>query len=959
MSEATQMMALRLFGLPQKQVESVLKQAAAQGCPGLRLLSREGELVVCVQAKAPTEQQARQICETWRSYFEKEFGSAVFGGENSNLNQVALEAMAKKRRLFVAADEFTGHVLETRMRKQELGNVVYDFGQQSYQLLAKKHRSQSGTVKKYPECPVQPTVADAREALAVSSADWAVAYKRPQETQPGFVMVCSAKTAYLQVLEQSKQPDLLAGNWIMDLLRRLATGEALPESVQSFAVGKKAPELPRTEPTFDFEELEKPAKAVNMAAAPNPGKADEWQKAPSVTAAKTPAKKPSAQHLYDDNAPLPEPEPKKKRGHMGRVLLCMVLVLCIAGGAALAVHLANRPAQNDLGNVGYGTADYDTAARDYLLDAQKKNDQVAAYLALPKLGGALVYQMGSGEPAQNTGLNVQAAESDSSVSFAGKVKLGDPHSNVVLTCPEGAIRQLAELDKQEMLAENSGFTIYTGNETYRYKVAAVYYWDPAETGETAFDLYSLQDLTNYKDFLTFVLGIKARSLYEMPVNLKDSDQFATLVADQPDASGRKLVITGRQQRPDEPGILFAKQITQADQPLLPLAVYQEEKQQAPAMETLNQYWMNWYVTGGATSSDVQEESGMPQEDQAVEGATEITPEMTPIPTLTPDATGKPQPSDKPTPTPSAKPGATPAATDKPNQNAQKPTEAPQEPQAPQPQKPQNTPEPPPTEEPSGPTITVTMNGVRQDMDLVECLAMVARNELGANAPMEAYKAQAVAAHSWILNQGGAPSVAGRQPSESIRQAVREVANQVVTYNGRVAFTPYFASAANGTNPSEDVWGSSRPYLVAVESPYDAQYATNWQNTRVFSAQEVADRARERLGLDLNEYNEDPEQWIGDIVKNSSGYVTSMRIGNTTITGKKFQEKVMNGFEGRSIRSAAFDISYSDGNFSVTTYGYGHGCGMSQFGAWGYAANGWTYDRILAHYYPGTSLSSVS
>ena len=251
-----------------------------------------------------------------------------------------------------------------------------------------------------------------------------------------------------------------------------------------------------------------------------------------------------------------------------------------------------------------------------------------------------------------------------------------------------------------------------------------------------------------------------------------------------------------------------------------------------------------------------------------------------------------------------------------------------------------------------------MNGVRQEMDLVECLAMIARNELGANAPVEAYKAQMVAAHSWILSQGGAPSVSGREPNETIRQAAREVANQIVTYNGRVAFTPYFASAAFGTNPSEDVWGSSRPYLVAVESPYDQQYASNWQNTRVFTEQEVADRAMEKLGVDLYAYSEDPNDWFGDIVKNSSGYVTSLRLGTATITGQKLQVNVLAGFPGRDIRSAAFDIAYADGNFSITCYGYGHGCGLSQYGAWGYAANGWTYDQILAHYFPGTSLSAV-
>ena len=80
--------------------------------------------------------------------------------------------------------------------------------------------------------------------------------------------------------------------------------------------------------------------------------------------------------------------------------------------------------------------------------------------------------------------------------------------------------------------------------------------------------------------------------------------------------------------------------------------------------------------------------------------------------------------------------------------------------------------------------------------------------------------------------------------------------------------------------------------------------------------------------------------------------------NFHITGQKLQVNVLAGFPGRDIRSAAFDIAYADGNFSITCYGYGHGCGLSQYGAWGYAANGWTYDQILAHYFPGTSLSAV-
>lgn len=965
MAQANRMLALRLFGVPQAKAQAVLKAAAAQGCPGLRLLSREEELVVCVNVRAESEAEASRICKQWNEYFREQFGPAVFGEGDTELSKAALTGLAKKHKLFVAADEATGHLLEARIRGEQEAAAVYDFGDHSYRHPTKADRlaPPRALLDKYPDCPVQPAAGRAHQALALSGADWAVSYQPAQGVQPGFVLVCGAKMVYLHVLAPSAQPGMLAANWIFDMLRRLALGLEAAEGVQSFAYGKPAPVLPVLQtPVPPKTEAPRPRSA----AAPQPGAENAaWQKSggtvPPVSRAAN--LRSAGRQLFDESAQLPEP-PASKKNPIARLLGCLVAVLLIAAIAFGVVWLAERPATQQMSSAGYGTADYDTAARDYLTRAQQSNSQVAAYLALPKLGGTLVYQPDAAQPGQAVGLAVQAAQGDELARFVSSGQPGQARTNQIVECPVDSIRQLSELDEEELLRDNCGFTLYTDGSTYRYKVAAVFYWDPAETGETAFDLYGLQDLSDQQNFLNFVLGVKARSLYEMPVDLEDGDSFVTLVADTSDSSGRKLAVTGRLQRQDEAGFLLGKQITQADQPLLPLAMYEQSGEEVPSVETLNQYWMNWYATGGATSSDVQQESGMPQEDQVVEGVHPLDPNATPIPTLTPPptdapATPSPKPSATPKPGTTPKPGATeapdatgtPQATQAPSDSGDsgtaQPTPAPQPTQAPQ-----------PTATPSAGTITVTMNGVRQEMDLVECLAMIARNELGAGAPIEAYKAQMVAAHSWILSQGGAPSVSGREPNETIRQAAREVANQIVTYNGRVAFTPYFASAAFGTCPSEDVWGSSRPYLVAVESPYDQQYASNWQNTRVFTEQEMADRAMEKLGVDLYAYSEDPNEWFGDIVKNSSGYVTSLRLGTATITGQKLQVSVLAGFPGRDIRSAAFDITYADGNFSITCYGYGHGCGLSQYGAWGYAANGWTYDQILAHYFPGTTLSAV-
>ena len=105
---------------------------------------------------------------------------------------------------------------------------------------------------------------------------------------------------------------------------------------------------------------------------------------------------------------------------------------------------------------------------------------------------------------------------------------------------------------------------------------------------------------------------------------------------------------------------------------------------------------------------------------------------------------------------------------------------------------------------------MTMNGTRQTMDLVECLAMICQNELGYGAPAEAIKAQAVAARSWVLSQGGYPSVSGITPTQATRNAVAQVADQMVVYGGSVAFTPYYASAAYGTCSSQDVGAGLGP-----------------------------------------------------------------------------------------------------------------------------------------------------
>jgi len=305
------------------------------------------------------------------------------------------------------------------------------------------------------------------------------------------------------------------------------------------------------------------------------------------------------------------------------------------------------------------------------------------------------------------------------------------------------------------------------------------------------------------------------------------------------------------------------------------------------------------------------------------------------------------------------------------------TPAPTEPPADSAVSGETTPEPTaaPTEAPqpdnsgTGETINVTMNGTAQTMDLVQCLAMVAQNELGPNAPAEAYKAQCVATHCWIISQSGYPSVLGAEPGAAALAAAQEVAHVLVTYNGQVCFTPYFASASTGTASAAEVWGNDRAWLQAVDSPYDQSVSSHWNTngnssgTARFSRQTLQDRIRDVMDIDLS--GVDPNSWFTIQSANQYGWVAKIQVGPDagvgTVSGRWFRENLLarQSVDGRSLRSQCFTVSYNADLdcFIFDVYGYGHGCGMSQWGAIGYARNGWGYQDILTHYFVGTTITT--
>lgn len=242
--------------------------------------------------------------------------------------------------------------------------------------------------------------------------------------------------------------------------------------------------------------------------------------------------------------------------------------------------------------------------------------------------------------------------------------------------------------------------------------------------------------------------------------------------------------------------------------------------------------------------------------------------------------------------------------------------------------------------------TVTMNGH-------DIICQMVNSEIGETWDEEAIKAQAVAAYSCLRfnDDSGLIETVGLKAgySSKLESCVNAVEGQVVTYNGQIINAVYSASTAGYSTTSKDIWGVSYPFLQCVKSEYDDQ-DPNWGIETTFSLEDVKTKLEEETGITLSD---DPSKWFSISECYSGKYIRSVSIdGQTNISGSTLASIF-------GIKSTAMDISYTDNIFTFTSYGWGHGVGMSQWGACMYAKNGWTYDQILSHYYINTGLEVSS
>ncbi len=260
-----------------------------------------------------------------------------------------------------------------------------------------------------------------------------------------------------------------------------------------------------------------------------------------------------------------------------------------------------------------------------------------------------------------------------------------------------------------------------------------------------------------------------------------------------------------------------------------------------------------------------------------------------------------------------------------------------------------------------------ISGNIEKIPFEEYIIGVVAGEMPASFDIEALKAQAVAARSYALtkmlqNKDNAYDVVDTISNQvyqddatlrdkwkssydtniaKIKEAVLGTRGEYLTYNGEVVNAFFFSTSSGKTENCKEVFGGNLPYLISVDSKWDSI-------SPVFSTNKTFNLNDFYAALDLP-YQ---DSVVIDILETTStGRIKTLRINN-----KEFRSadivKIL------SLRSSYFEIEQEENQIFINTKGNGHGVGMSQYGAYGMAKEGYKYDEILKHYYTGVEISKM-
>ena len=175
----------------------------------------------------------------------------------------------------------------------------------------------------------------------------------------------------------------------------------------------------------------------------------------------------------------------------------------------------------------------------------------------------------------------------------------------------------------------------------------------------------------------------------------------------------------------------------------------------------------------------------------------------------------------------------------------------------------------------------------------------------------------------------------------IRQAVSETMGEYATYNGEVIGLFYFSTSNGYTEDAVNVFNEDVPYLKSVSSPWDLKENPNYEKEIKFKKIDFC----KKIEVQCNNIT------ISNIKRDKSNRITQITINGHEYNGRDLYNKL-------KLRSTDFEISIDNDDVIFKTKGYGHGVGMSQYGANGMAKEGKNYKEILTHYYQGTTVKKI-
>lgn len=453
----------------------------------------------------------------------------------------------------------------------------------------------------------------------------------------------------------------------------------------------------------------------------------------------------------------------------------------------------------------------------------------------------------------------------------------------------------------QFMRSNPVFGFRTEDGEAQYKIVSVYY---ANTNGAMGDVQQPGEPLVFEsgaEFVDYVVDLKLRSIYTTPVDIKGTDNFITLITPIADWDGAALVVVGRAVREGEDAGVLGIDIGNNVAALYPEAYHEVNGTSSTVnVVTTRDKWQNWLV----------------ESDPTLSGDSDSGAEWPPV-------------SD----------GEDPTAGNNIDYNEKQDT---------------------PNESNSQTGVTLSIRSssdgkIYTDTPL-EIISMIVEAEVGSSFHSEAIKAQAVASITYLkysYRTSSTPSMPTKKASSTVRECVREVIDKAMYYNGSIIYAPYCASMAGRSNACNEVWVENLPYLVSTESSYD-YLSPGYTRSYTYSKAEMKSTLEKYYEITLSN---NPANWIQIKGYTSGGYVGELSIdGQYTTTGSNFRSRCM------YIRSAAFTVHYdaASGTFTIVTSAYGHGVGMSQYGAHYYASKeGWTYEQILKHYYSGVSIGAVS